>query len=161
VADTELINNTLIDAFDMAEKWRSTNTTESHWILVVVGPILHLLRRLYYFQKKNKLGNENITVFDMYVYLSQLRSVAWIYPCGASFANVGFAIAHPLKYLRLSFALTPPNLICLKTSIRKLTMLSASTLADMPSLHYKRPQPSPSLLTRPPPLRTTTLCSLI
>ncbi|XTI82381.1 hypothetical protein V2W45_1337572 [Cenococcum geophilum] len=42
--DTELINNTLIDAFDMAEKWRSTNTTESHWISVVVGPILHLLR---------------------------------------------------------------------------------------------------------------------
>ena len=53
----------------MAEKWRSTNTTESHWISVVVGPILHLLRRLVQFQKKSALENENITVFDMYVFL--------------------------------------------------------------------------------------------
>ncbi|XTI87945.1 hypothetical protein V2W45_1520405 [Cenococcum geophilum] len=49
-ADTELINNILIDAFDIAEKWRSTNTTESHYISVV---------------KKNKLGNENIIVFNI------------------------------------------------------------------------------------------------
>lgn len=40
---------------------------QSHWMSVVVGPILQLLRRLHRFKKKSVLRNENIPVFDMYI----------------------------------------------------------------------------------------------
>ena len=139
ITDTKLINNILIDAFNIAKKWHSTNTTESHQISVVVGPILYLLQRLHHFQKKNKLGNENITVFNIYIYLSQLHSIVQIYLYSASFANIGFTIAYLLKYLHLSFTFTTPNLIYLKTSIRKLTILSALILVNIPSSRYKQP----------------------
>lgn len=62
--DEQLVDATLTDAFEMAKAWRSS-TTEAHWISVVVGPILHLLRRLSPFQGKDKTTNENLTVLDI------------------------------------------------------------------------------------------------
>lgn len=62
--DVMRIEDTLEDAFKMAKMWRST-TTESHWISIVVGPILHLVRKMSAFQDKNQNSNENITVMDM------------------------------------------------------------------------------------------------
>jgi hypothetical protein len=61
----------LSDAFEQAEKWRDT-TTEPHWISVVVGPILHLLRRIESF-KKSAVPNAKVAVLDVYVYTSSYR----------------------------------------------------------------------------------------
>src|SRR3954452_23953950 len=63
------IEDTLEDVFEMVKVWRST-TTEPHWTSVVVGPILHLIRKLSIFQDKDKNSNENIAVMDMYVLAS-------------------------------------------------------------------------------------------
>jgi len=62
--DSMRIKETLGDALEMARIWRST-TTEPHWMSVVVGPILHLIRRLSAFQDKEKASNKNITVMDI------------------------------------------------------------------------------------------------
>ncbi|XTI85968.1 hypothetical protein V2W45_1340897 [Cenococcum geophilum] len=48
--DLMRIEDTLEDAFEMAQIWRST-TTEPHWMSVVVGPILHLIRKLSIFPR--------------------------------------------------------------------------------------------------------------
>ncbi|CBX98975.1 hypothetical protein IAQ61_007417 [Plenodomus lingam] len=61
--DHRIINDTLSDAFEQAEKWRDT-TTEPHWISVVVGPILHLLRRIECF-KNSAVPNARIAVLDV------------------------------------------------------------------------------------------------
>ncbi|KAH8731699.1 hypothetical protein GQ44DRAFT_697900 [Phaeosphaeriaceae sp. PMI808] len=61
--DYRIIDDTLSDAFEQAEKWRDT-TTEPHWISVVVGPILHLLRRIESF-KKSAVPNARIAVLDV------------------------------------------------------------------------------------------------
>jgi hypothetical protein len=63
----------LSDAFEQAEKWRDT-TTEAHWISVVVGPIIHLLRRIDFF-KKSAVLNAKIAVLDMYVHKSISLSI--------------------------------------------------------------------------------------
>ncbi|KAI9764630.1 MAG: hypothetical protein M1840_008127 [Geoglossum simile] len=62
--DSMRIDDTLEDAFEMAGVWRST-TTEPHWTSVVVGPILHLIRKLSIFQNKDKDLNKSITVIDI------------------------------------------------------------------------------------------------
>ncbi|KAF1973459.1 hypothetical protein BU23DRAFT_589476 [Bimuria novae-zelandiae CBS 107.79] len=61
--DHRIIDDTLSDAFEQAEKWRDT-TTEPHWISVVVGPILHLLRRIESF-KNSAFPNAKIAVLDV------------------------------------------------------------------------------------------------
>ncbi|KAF2787489.1 hypothetical protein K505DRAFT_379551 [Melanomma pulvis-pyrius CBS 109.77] len=61
--DCRIIDDTLSDAFEQAEKWRDT-TTEPHWTSVVVGPILHLLRRIESF-KKSVVPNGKIVVLDV------------------------------------------------------------------------------------------------
>ncbi|KAF2817691.1 uncharacterized protein BDZ99DRAFT_505308 [Mytilinidion resinicola] len=61
--DYRIINDTLSDAFEQAEKWRDT-TTEPHWISVVVGPILHLLRRIESF-KNSPVPNAKVAVLDV------------------------------------------------------------------------------------------------
>ncbi|KAJ4286948.1 hypothetical protein N0V90_012828 [Kalmusia sp. IMI 367209] len=61
--DHRIIDDTLSDAFEQAEKWRDT-TTEPHWISVVVGPILHLLRRIVCF-KNSAVPNAKIAVLDV------------------------------------------------------------------------------------------------
>ncbi|KAF2007577.1 hypothetical protein P154DRAFT_517251 [Amniculicola lignicola CBS 123094] len=61
--DHRIIDDTLSDAFEQAEKWRDT-TTEAHWISVVVGPILHLLRQIESF-KESDVPNANIAVLDV------------------------------------------------------------------------------------------------
>jgi len=62
--DLMRIEDTLEDAFEMAQIWRST-TTDPHWMSVVVGPILHLIRKLSIFQDKDRNSNEKITVMDI------------------------------------------------------------------------------------------------
>ncbi|KAH0552947.1 hypothetical protein GP486_006857 [Trichoglossum hirsutum] len=62
--DLMQIEDTLKDAFEMANIWRST-TTEPHWMSAVVGPILHLIRKLSIFHDKDKNSNENVTVMDI------------------------------------------------------------------------------------------------
>ncbi|MCJ1426986.1 hypothetical protein MMC29_004889 [Sticta canariensis] len=62
--DLMRIEVTLEDAFEKAERWRTT-TTEPHWISVVVGPILHLIENLSAFRGKDMNSNENITVMDI------------------------------------------------------------------------------------------------
>jgi hypothetical protein len=66
--DHRIIDDTLSDAFEQAEKWRDT-TTEPHWISVVVGPILHLLRRIESF-KNSAVPNAKIAILDVYVHKS-------------------------------------------------------------------------------------------
>jgi hypothetical protein len=61
--DLKLIDDTLSDAFEQAEKWRDV-TTEPHWNSVVVGPILHLLRRVEVF-RKTTVPNAKLTVLDV------------------------------------------------------------------------------------------------
>jgi hypothetical protein len=64
------IEDTLEDAFEMAQIWEST-TTEPYWMSVVVGAILHLIRKLSVLQDKDKNSNENITDMDIYVLASR------------------------------------------------------------------------------------------
>ncbi|KAH8723950.1 hypothetical protein GQ44DRAFT_760669 [Phaeosphaeriaceae sp. PMI808] len=54
---------TLSDAFEQAGRWRN-KTTGPHWISVVVGPILHLLRRIESF-KKSAVPNARIAILDV------------------------------------------------------------------------------------------------
>jgi hypothetical protein len=60
--DHDLVWSTVSDALLMAKEYRNRGT-ESHWIGVVVNPLLQLLRRLKKFQKANDIPL--LAVIDM------------------------------------------------------------------------------------------------
>ena len=59
------IDRVVADVHNMAGLWRNL-APESHWIHVVVAPLLNLIRRLSPFSGHGRFSNSNITVLDMY-----------------------------------------------------------------------------------------------
>lgn len=63
--DHRIIGYTLSGTLEQGARWRDTATV-FHWVSVVVGLILHLLRRIEGF-KDSSLPNAKISVLDVYV----------------------------------------------------------------------------------------------
>lgn len=53
---------TVSDVLQNADKYRHSGCTEAHWILCVVSPLLHLVRRLKRYQTKQETKLE---ILDM------------------------------------------------------------------------------------------------
>lgn len=49
--ELDILWDTVSDILSMAEKYRRVRVTESHWMAVVVHPLLRIVRRLHKYQQ--------------------------------------------------------------------------------------------------------------